>query len=466
MAKSLRQLEEELQDLVDEAQAIQNVADADQGGTFTQDQQNRWDELMRDSDDDDGMGLISAKQIEVEQARKIDTQKRQLVNMRRTMLEPSQRYAESPNASKPRVISRLGRLKAFRGDQPEQDAYDCGMWMRALISRARHEVDDRAEQRIASRGWSIRSTHTEGDPTKGGYTVPDPLAAAIINYRELSGISRQICRVIPMTADTLSIPKKTGTTTVYYPGEATSITESEQTFGQVQLTAKKRAVLSKVSQELSDDAIINVVDDLAMEIGSDLAIQEDKELVKGDGTGTYGGVTGLLSALGAGGKQSAAANHDTWPELDFADFSAAMGKLPAKFRAMEPAWLVSPTFYDTVMVSLMAANGLNAIQAWEAGAQGAGRGVGMAGRFLGYPVYFTDQMPSSTAVNTVCALFGSFRAAAMIGDRMGIRVALSPDYAFNEDVITIRATSRYDIVVHEPGGASAAGAYVGLSTST
>lgn len=471
MAKTVRQLTEELQDLVDEATALQNVAARDQNGELSADQRERWEELCAGAKEEqptDEDGLIKKKRLELQAAKTMEAEVASLQSMRRTLSDPNERFYSSPETpkSKPNVISRIGRLKAFSGEAAEQNAYDCGMWLRALIAKARNERDERAEQKIAHLGWSIWSAHTEGDPTKGGYTVPDPLAAAIINYRELSGISRQISRVLPMTADTLDIPKKTGSTTVYYPGEASAITESEQTFGRVQLTAKKRAVLSKISQELSDDALVNIIDDLAMEIGSDLAIQEDNELINGDGTSTYGSVSGLLDAIGAAGVQDADTGEDTWDELDIQDFTATMAKLPAKHRAAGPVFLCSPSFYDSVILKLMATAGVNTIGQFEQGGQGAGRGIGPSGRFLGYPVYFTDQMPTTSAASTISCLFGAFQRAVMIGDRLGVRVALSPDFAFNEDVITIRATTRYDIKVHEPGDGSNAGAYVALKTAS
>ena len=53
----------------------------------------------------------------------------------------------------------------------------------------------------------------------------------------------------------------------------------------------------------------------------------------------------------------------------------------------------------------------------------------------------------------------------MMGDRLAVNFATSADFAFDEDVLTLRATTRYDVQVHEPGDASNAGAYVGLATT-
>jgi HK97 family phage major capsid protein len=88
--------------------------------------------------------------------------------------------------------------------------------------------------------------------------------------------------------------------------------------------------------------------------------------------------------------------------------------------------------------------------------------------FLGYPVYFTNQMPTSTAAATVAALFGAYSQAAVIGDRMGITIAQSEHLGFAEDVLAVRATTRYDINVYDSGSATAndVGAYVGLKTAS
>ena len=87
--------------------------------------------------------------------------------------------------------------------------------------------------------------------------------------------------------------------------------------------------------------------------------------------------------------------------------------------------------------------------------------------FMGYPVYFTDKMPTATAAATVCALFGNFGRSVIIGDRTEVRMALSKDYAFLSDLDTLKATVRYDINVFDYGdGSSSPGGYVALKTAS
>ena len=352
------------------------------------------------------------------------------------------------------VHRRMGKLRAFKDDSI---AYQSGMWLRAVTSKL-YNRDDVQALTFCHNNETWRLTNSAGESTGagGGYTVPAPLANTIIDYRERVGVSRRICRIIPMTADTLSIAKRSGGLTVYYPNEASLITASDKTWGQIELIAKKRAVAHQISSELVDDALIAIVDDAVSEMAHALALKEDDELINGSGTSTYGGVTGLLSSIGSAGVATAATNHDTWPELDIADFVACVGKLPDKFN-MEPSWLCSSNFFYTAMLSVLGSAGGNTVMTLQEGAGNA--------RFLGYPVNFSDRMPTATAAATVAALFGSFPMAVTLGDRMGVNIARSDDYAFLNDMTTIRATARYDIKVHEPGTSSAAGAYVALKTA-
>lgn len=359
------------------------------------------------------------------------------------------------------IQHRLGPMRAFKGENAPRDAYDSGMWLRAIIARNNRRVDEEAESQIAKRGWNINNVATEGVPTGGGYLVPTPLSNAIIDVRALAGVSRQLCRVVPMTSETQAIPKKTSGTTVYYPGENGTITASDQAWAQINLTAKKRAILSKISQELRDDAVIAIVDDLASQMGTDFAVKEDAELFKGDGTGTYGGVTGLLAALGSAGLFTPATSggFSVWSGLTTTEYTSAMAKLPDKYWQYGPAWACSSAFYFTSMLKVQAAAGGNTIMSL---AEGAANGRPM---FMGYPVFFTNQMPTATAVSTVSVLFGAFNQAAIIGDRMGISIAQSEHLGFAEDVLAVRATTRYDVNCHDVGDSSNAGAVVGLSTA-
>ncbi|MCA9232508.1 MAG: phage major capsid protein, partial [Planctomycetales bacterium] len=338
-----------------------------------------------------------------------------------------------------------------------RDAYCTAMWMRALLQQMGGPQDTEATEFIANRGLEIRAVATEGDSGSGGYLVPEPAEMAFIERREAVGVLRNLADRHVMTAESLTVPKLLTGPAVTYPGETGTGTASDQTWGQVRLTAAERMVLSYVSNRLRSDAAINIVDQFISRMAYEAAKQDDNEAVNGDGTSTYGRETGLLAALGAAGKATAATGHDTWPELDLDDMIAALAILPDEYW-QNPVWLCSSAFYHLVMLRIQASAGGNTIATLEAG--GSARPM-----FLGYPVYFTGRMPTSTAASTTCAIFGSINQGLMLGDRLGLQVATSEHVAFTSNQLAIRGVYRQDWNVHEGGDASDAGAYVGVVTA-
>lgn len=451
--KTVREIQDNIEFLTDDASALSNLSEKEDRN-FNADEQKRWDEIMGEN------GEIAKAKAALESAQKLANERTLLANLRKDITPAVMPTQIEGNGNKitPQVhFKRVGPLKAFKS---EQDAYDTGQWLKAVSGHyAGNQPDRKAESYCATRGWDIFATQEEGTDTKGGFLVPTPLSNIIIDVRDQTGLSRRLSRVIPMTGDVLDVATSVSGTTVKYPGESGAIVESEKVWGIINLVAVKRAVLAFVSQELNDDAIISVMDDLASQIGFDLAVNEDEEWINGDGTGSSGGVTGFTdsSGIGSAGINDAATGIETWGELDLEDFSDTQALLPSEYWNRGVSWVVSPQFYYGVMQKLLNNAGGNTISTLESG-------VGNA-QFLGVPVFFTSSMPQATAVSTISALFGSFSDASLIGDRMGVRIAQSSDYAFNTDRLAIRATSRYDIQNHDIGDGSNAGAVVALKTA-
>lgn len=462
---SVKALEEELESLAIKAKAIVEVAKRD-NRDLDNDEATEFDDITTVRIPDLKKRLATAVKREEQIASLSVSARRQtqteeldsIINRpargpRLVLPVNGEEHANEPQ----RVYHTLGKLKCFK---TKKDAFDSGMWLRAIVGKEWNRPDASAETHVRRLGWEVSNVGTEGTGSLGGYLVPAPLSEALIDVRERAGVMRSLVRVMPMTADTLTVNRRASGLTVYGGSEspAADMTASDKGWSQIKLIAEKRYVVHQISQELVDDALIAVVDDAVQEMGYALAAAEDDEIINGTGTSAYRGVVGLLSAIGAGGVSDAASGHDTWPELDLADVTACMGKLPDEY-ATEPAWLCSRAFYYNVMLRIQAQASGNDIAALQMG--DGGRRM-----FLGYPVYTTNRMPTSTAAATVCALFGSFGMSVMLGERTGIRIARSDDFAFLRDVTTLKATTRYDVKVHAPGTASAAGGYVALKTAS
>lgn len=466
--KKSDQLKKEVDDLLDEVEALQNVAakhDDGKGREFNEQEQARWTEVMAKD-----TGVLAVKQEELKQAEIREEEKRRVRSVRDSLNATNPVFDSTgagPAGGIPAIPSNVRHisptLKAFTGngnrEQAQKDAYDCGLWFKSYLMRNhRPEVAQAARDKvIARRGIEWFNTQNETTPTDGGYLVPPEFERAVIVYREQVGVARKLARVIPMSSDTWTGVKQSSGTTVYYPGEEGAITPSSAALSRYTLTAKKRAILSYVSSELRDDAMVSVMDLLASDMGHQFGLQEDKEFVKGDGTGTYGGVQGVRPAvIAATASVATASSATTWATLALADFLAAMSLLQDKYRGLQLSWLCSGPFKWQAMDRLaLAQGGAVAVDV----VSGQPRPM-----FLGYPVEISDRMPTTTATATVAALFGAFGNAVTLGNRSGIEVMLSEHYAFNTDQIAVRATTRYDINCHEEGDTSTAGAIVGLAT--
>jgi len=84
---------------------------------------------------------------------------------------------------------------------------------------------------------------------------------------------------------------------------------------------------------------------------------------------------------------------------------------------------------------------------------------------FGYPVVFTQVMPNSPGVSTICAYFGDLSLAATVGTRRAVRTQVSVDRYFENDMIGIKCTERVAINVHERGDSIRTRPIVALKTA-
>jgi HK97 family phage major capsid protein len=356
----------------------------------------------------------------------------------------------------PRLL-RSARVRNFRADggvSAEERAHATGQWLLATIG-----ANTRAAQWCHDHGIEVRGTSplTTTTNSLGGYLVPEVLESTIIDLREERGVARRSVRVMPMASDSVVIPRRASGVTAYFVAENAEITASDKNWDAVSLTARKLAVMCKMSSEIAEDAIISIADDLASEIAYAFADKEDECLFNGDGTSTYGGVVGLKSAVAAGGKVTAATGNTAFSTLDLEDFEQMVGKLP-QYAVANAAWYVSRVGWANSMLRLAEAAGGNTV------AQVAG---GAPFQFLGFPVVIAQVMNSTTTAQVSTdglAYLGDLRLAATMGTRRGISIDVDPSRYFEFDQIAIRGTQRFDLNVHERGTASVAGPVIMLST--
>jgi HK97 family phage major capsid protein len=314
--------------------------------------------------------------------------------------------------------------------------------------------DAAARQWCNDQGVEIR-VQTEGVNTAGGFLVPDEFERAVIDLRESYGMYRANARRVPMSSDHMVVPRRTGGVTAYFIGETTEITASDKSWNQVELTAKKLGALTRMSTDLSEDAIINVADDLADEMAYAFAVKEDTVGIDGTGISTDGGMVGIRTKFVDGnhtaGQDAGTSPYTAWSHATLADEVVTVMSLLPSYALARAKWYISPAGKAGLFDRLALEAGGNTTREIASGAQPT---------FAGYPIVVSSGMPSAPTNATVAFLFGDLSMAASFGDRRGITVKVSSDRYLEFDQIGIQATERFCIVNHDLGDTSTAGPIV------
>lgn len=364
-----------------------------------------------------------------------------------------------------RQIIRHGTLRAFTKPlhftdgskmEPVEAAYRSGQWLLATVGNQERAQRWCREHGLA--GFLEQRVMTTDVGSAGGFLVPDEMEQSIIDLREAYGLARRLARRRPMASDTKSVPKRTGGVTAYFINEDNDgVTASDKGWGQVNFVAKLLGALSLISSSLEEDAIIDVVDDLAQEQAYAFAAKEDACWLIGDGTSTYGGMVGLLTLFNGATYASgitAASNHDTFAEYDSTDLSAVMAGV-ADIPGLNPSWVASKTFAENVFGRLKRTAGGNT-------------GDDLDRRYKygygGYPADTSELMPKdgTQAVTTVEALFGDFSKSSSFADRRGIMVQVLRERYAEKFQVGILGSERFQVVNHDLGTSAVKGPVAAL----
>jgi HK97 family phage major capsid protein len=357
--------------------------------------------------------------------------------------------AAAPRITMPETIKIDGRARHLKS---AEEAYRFGRFIAAARGH-RKSVD------WCQTNGIITKAHTESVNSAGGFLVPDEFESSLISLRERYGVFRRNAKNVPMASDTKRMPRRRSTLTAYAVGEAAAGTESDQVFDQVNLVAQKFMVLTTASNELNEDAFVNLGDDIANEIAYAFALKEDECGFNGDGTSTYGGIVGVIPEIE--GISSAAGISDAtlasaYSDLTIQNLMAFVAKLPAYADSPNCKFYCSKAFYHgAIEQRIYQSGGVTAREVRDGNA---------VPTLFGYPVEFVQVMRKTYAADTIQCLFGDLSMAAYFGDRRQTSIAFSDSAlnAFEQDEVAVRGTERFDIKCANLGDATDAGPIVAL----
>jgi HK97 family phage major capsid protein len=364
--------------------------------------------------------------------------------------------AEEPKKAEIRAINpHHTSLRAFNdGPDAVESAYRCGRWLRATLFRNQEDLRWCRDHGVESRALN------EGSNSAGGALVPEEFANRVIRLVETYGTFPGAAENVSMNRDTMVVPKRLSGTTAYFIGEGSSISESEPTYGNVSLVAKKLGVSCRMSTEVVEDALVSLADSVAAEFATSLAYKIDTCGWLGSGTSEFGGINGIVNKINDGTHTAsvvtAASGNTAFETLDIEDFLGVIGKLPLYAR-QGAAWYVSPAGYAASISRIK----------YAAGGSVAELGAAAGESFLGYPVRMVHVLNSTLGADTnkVKVLFGNMGLSSIYARRRDFSVRLFDQVYATTDQLLLQGTMRFDINHHSLGSNSEVGPVVALKSA-
>jgi len=323
---------------------------------------------------------------------------------------------ETEEMSKVPAAAKYNKSNVFASSE---NAYEAGQFLLATAG------DRKAQDFMAAQ--------SVGSDDKGGYSVPTPLASELINLVEDYGVARNVCRRVVMGAMTWAVPKLVGHSTIFYPAEAAPITESDLTFAQVSLTAKKMAGLVKMSTEISEDSLISMTDTIVRDLAWGFAKEEDNNLFTGGSIYT-GGIEADAGVNTSGTVANVAA-------LALTDLTAVVVGAGQE-RGLNNKWYMSPTLWNGQVRDLLNAAGGN---------MDSNLASGVSPTLFGYPVELVNALPGAAAgTGDLLAVFGDLSVSHYFGDRRALNFKVLDQLFAVNDQVGIICTQRIDIASANP----------------
>ena len=312
---------------------------------------------------------------------------------------------------------------AKRLEQREAEATDAMASFVAPVTEARATTDEDVFRSLAmgeSRAHEFeRRTLTS---TSGTGVVGTSFYNQVLEVAQSVAPLLNFARVINTTGgDTLQVPVLSALSTGAIAPQGSAISSSDPTITNINLGAFKYGVLVPISKELVADAQIDINSLVAREAGKAIGYAAGANFTTGTGTTQpFGIVTGAGSAVTSG---TAGLTGD--------DLITLLYSLDPEIRNDASfAYMVSPTALAAIRkLKDTAGNYLWSIANGE-------------GTLLGYNVVENVSMPAHTTGNK--SIIAGRMSDFVIRQAGGIKVEVSDDYGFANDLRYFKVTARFD----------------------
>lgn len=293
-------------------------------------------------------------------------------------------------------------------------------------TRLRDLVDSPDEFHRAVRGMVQRALNAD-TATAGGYTVQESVLGddMIELLRNKMVISKLGAMNLTGLVGDVAIPRQNGPATAYWLGESDSVTESDQTIGQITLRPRRLAAQTAYSKQLLAQSSISVELFVRQDLMLILALAKDLAAIAG--IGAAGQPLGIVNTTGVGSVTFGGTTD--WPHV--VSFETKLGQANADRGSM--AYLTTPGVKGAWKTILRATGAMvnSASFLWD------------NGKVNEYPAESTNQVPSNQVI------FGNFNDL-ILADWDGLDVVVDPYTLAANGQVRIVEMLMTDVAVRHP----------------
>ncbi len=260
----------------------------------------------------------------------------------------------------------------------------------------------------------IKLLSVDSDP-QGGYWVSPEMSHQIVEQVFETSPMRNVATVETISTDALEIPEDLGEAGVGWTAETGVRTEtSTPTIGVRRIPVHEMYAMPKATQQLLDDARVNVEDWLARKTALKMSNTENSAFINGDGTGKPRGILTYPGGSNNPGEiRQINSGHASQVTPDGLRTVVYALKTPFVRNA---SWLMARSTIESI-AKLKDAGG---DYLWEPGLK-----LGEPQSLLGHPIERMEDLPT-VAANSLSIAFGDWKQAYTIVDRAGVRVLRDP----------------------------------------
>lgn len=273
---------------------------------------------------------------------------------------------------------------------------------------------------------------------EGGALIPQDFMADLIELlRASTAVRGSNPMEVGMPMGNLTIPRLAGGATASYQNELDDIATSQERFDDVNFTAKKLTAMVPVSNDLIRRAPIGVEEVVRDDLVQTIARREDLAFLRGDGSDK--GPKGMRSLVLPANLITVAAMPATpgpGDQLTAILAGASAGILALQngmSRMIRPTWIMAPTIARFIAT---ARDQVGGFYFKDEMAQG---------KFEGYPVHLTQQIPTNLVMTTytkASEIYFVDMADFVIADTYNVVVDASDVAAYNDGVSMVSAFQR------------------------